>query len=124
MAILADEQDVFERVMAVFADISARAKSGSTPLHWAAFSNASDTIELLARSGVDIDVKLPSGITPLFITVRQGHADAVRTLLELGADVNGRPDVDPVFGSTPLEIAIIRGLDEIADILRAAGATE
>ncbi len=106
------------------ADISARAKSGSTPLHWAAFSNASDTIELLARSGVDIDVKLPSGITPLFFAAREAQVGAVRTFLELGADVNGAPDVDPVFPSTPLEEAISRGLEEIADILRAAGATE
>ena len=50
--------------------------------------------------------------------------DAVRTLLELGADVNGAPDVDPVFPSTPMKLAIAVGLEEIADILRAAGATE
>ncbi len=46
------------------------------------------------------------------------------TLLELGADVNGRPDVDPVFPTAPLEYAIALGQDEIADMLRAAGATE
>ena len=45
-------------------------------------------------------------------------------ILELGADVNGAPDVDPVFASTPLELAIDKGWDEIADMLRAAGATE
>ncbi len=107
------------------ADISARGgQFGLTPLHMAARSNASGTIELLARSGVDIDEKLLDGLTPLSNAARQAQAGAVRTLLELGADVNGAPDVDPVFPSTPLEEAISRGLEEIADILRAAGATE
>ena len=87
----------------------------------AARSNASGTIELLARSGVDIDEKLRDGLTPLSNAARQAQAGAVRTLLELGADVNGAPDVDPVFPYTPLEEAIARGLEEIADILRAGG---
>ncbi len=106
------------------ADINARNRNGRTPLHVAAVSNASGAIELLARSGVDIDQKDRSGLTPLSFAVFAGQADAVRTLLELGADVNGAPDVDPALSSTPLKLAIARGLEEIADILRAAGATE
>ena len=46
------------------------------------------------------------------------------TIDELGADVNGARDTEPVFPSTPLAEAIDRGLDEIADILREAGASE
>ena len=106
------------------ANINARNREGRTPLHIAAASNASGAIELLVRSGVDIDEKLPSGLNPLLIAARGAQVGAVRTLLELGADVNGAPDVDPVFPSTPLEEAIARGLEEIVDILRAAGATE
>ncbi len=106
------------------ADINARNRNGRVPLHDAAISNASGAIELLVRSGVDIDQKEQNGETPLSFAVQAGQADAVRTLLELGADVNGAPDVDPVYPSTPLEEAIARGLEEIADILRAAGATE
>ncbi len=106
------------------ADISARHQNGLTPLHVAARTNAWGTIELLARSGVDIDEKLRDGLTPLLHATQHANAGAVRTLLELGADVNGAPDVDPVFPSTPLEEAIARGLEEIADILRAAWAKE
>ncbi len=107
------------------ADFSARARTeGLTPLHAAAHSNASGIIELLARSGIDIDEKLPSGLTPLSHAAGHANAGAVRTLVELGADVNGAPDVDPVFPSTPLEQAIAKGLEEIVAILRAAGATE
>ena len=95
-----------------------------TPLRAAARANAASAIELLARSGVDIDDKGPSGLNPLILAVERGAVDAVRTLLELGADVNGAPNIDPVFASTPLELAIARGLDEIASILRAAGAAE
>ena len=94
------------------------------PLHMAAISNASGAIELLVRSGVDIDEKMRTGATSLSLAVFAGQADAVRTLVELGADVNGVPDVDPVLPSTPLKLAITSGLEEIADILRAAGATE
>ncbi len=65
-----------------------------------------------------------AGLAGTSISESPAHVGAVRTLLELGADVNGAPDVDPVFPSTPLEDAIARGLEEIADILRAAGATE
>ena len=106
------------------ANINARNREGRTPLHIAAASNASGAIELLVRSGVDIDEKLRGGATPLSFAVFAGQVDAVRTLLKLGADVNGAPDVDPVFPSTPLKLAIASGLKEIADILRAAGATE
>ncbi len=106
------------------ADISARHQNGLTPLHVAARTNAWGTIELLARSGVDIDEKVSDGQTSLLLAARETDAGTVRTLLELGADVNGAPDVDPVFPSTPLEDAIARGLEEIVDILRAAGATE
>ena len=122
-----DQVDMAVLLLDAGADINARGNHvGNAPLHMAALGNASGVIELLARSGVDIDVKNPSssGLTPLLIAVRQAHTDAVRTLLELGADVNGRPDVDPVFPTAPLEYAIALGQDEIADMLRAAGATE
>ncbi len=67
---------------------------------------------------------MSDGQTSLLLAARETDAGTVRALLELGADVNGAPDVDPVFPSTPLELAIALGRDEIADILREAGATE
>lgn len=103
---------------------SSTESSPLAPLHMAAISNASRAIELLVRSGADIDEKMRTGATSLSLAVFAGQADAVRTLVELGADVNGVPDVDPVLPSTPLKLAITSGLEEIADILRAAGATE
>lgn len=50
--------------------------------------------------------------------------DAVRRLIDLGADVNGAPETEPVFPTTPLRHALDHGRDEIADILREAGASE
>ena len=121
-----DQVGVAALMLDAGADINVRViQDGLKPLHRAAEGNAPGMIELLVHSGVDIDEKSSSGgQTPLIIAVDRGQADAVRTLLELGADVNGAPDVDPVFPSTPLELAIRSGLDEIADMLRAAGATE
>ena len=105
------------------ADIEARGTREITPLMRAAVHNAVGTIELLVTAGADIDAKLPSGRTALYFAM-EGGADAVRKLIKLGADLNGAPETEPVFPSTPLAMAIARGLDEIADILREAGASE
>ncbi len=90
----------------------------------AAGINAVGAIELLVDEGADIDAKRLSRLTALHFTVQDGGTDSVRKLIELGADLNGAPEIEPVLPSTPLAIAIALGLDEIADILREAGASE
>ena len=88
----------------------------------AARGNAAGAVELLVAAGAEIDAKEAG--TALLYAVANGAADTTRKLIELGADVNGAPETEPVFPSTPLAIAIAQGLDEIADILREAGASE
>ncbi len=90
----------------------------------AAFANAVGAIELLVAEGADIDAKQSAGETALYWASVEGAAEALRKLIELGADLNGAPETEPVFPSTPLAMAIQRGLDGIADILREAGASE
>ena len=90
----------------------------------AATSNAAGAVELLVAEGAEIDGKSSSGRTALLLAVQAGGADVLRKLIELGADVNGAPETEPVFPSTPLANAIALGQEEIADILREAGAVE
>ena len=106
------------------ADIDARDIDGRTPLMQAASTNAVGVIELLVAESADIEAKLLSGRTALYTAAVLGGADAVRKLIELGADVNGAPEIEPVFASTPLTDAIRFGREENADILRAAGASQ
>jgi ankyrin repeat protein len=119
-----DRVDLVQLLIEAGADIEARNLPGGTPLMAAASANAAGAIELLVAAGADIDAKLPSGRTGLALAAITGGVDAVRKLLELEAEVNGAPETEPVFPSTPLAEALVLGLDEIADILREAGASE
>ena len=120
----ADQVEIVKLLIEAGADIEARILPGSTSMILAALGNAVDAIELLVAEGADIDAKLPSGSTALTVATQAGSADAVRKLIELGANVNGAPETEPVFPFTPLANAIALGRDEIADILREAGASQ
>ncbi len=106
------------------ADIEARNFRAFTPLFLAAGGNAVGAIELLVAEGADIDAKRGPGFTALHFATNRGSVDALRKLIELGVDLNGAPHTEPVYRLTPLGYAIGLGRDEIADILRDAGASE
>jgi cytohesin len=73
--------------------------TGLTPMEWAGFGNAGDSIRLLAEYGADVNFPHPSGrFTPLFPPAQTGNLKAGRALLELGAD----PDTTDERGNTPL----------------------
>ena len=120
----ADSVEVARLLIEAGADIEARGWMGGGPLMIAAFANAAGTVELLVISGANIDAKLTSGRTALTSAVQNNAAEAVNKLLKLGADINGAPETEPVDPITPLAYAIANKSDEIADILREAGASE
>lgn len=79
--------------------------------------------EVLRRTDVDVDHVNDLGWTGLLEAVILGdggpdHQEVVRVLLEAGAD----PDLADRDGTTPLAHAEAAGADEIAGILRDAGA--
>jgi ankyrin repeat protein len=78
--------------------------------------------ELLVGRGARVEQQHYLGTTALHWAVRGGQRDLVAFLIENGADVNrvGRK-FDPA-GETPLQTAMQRGHDEVADLLRAKGA--
>ena len=82
-----------------------------------------ENVKLLIAAGVDVDYVNASGWTCLLEAVILGdggptHQQIVRLLLGRKA----QPDLADSNGVTPLQHAERRGYDEIAQLLRAAGA--
>ena len=97
------------------ADVNARAKNGSTPLHIASTFGAPEVARVLLEHGADVNARDADGRTPLYsrlywivtgsaIQPRAGSVEVARLLLERGADVNARTN----DGSTPLHAASSR----------------
>lgn len=96
-----------------------------TPIQWAILRGSDDIVGLLIKSGADLGLNteydpqfIDSGRTPLALSVTSGNKVGVSMLLAAGADVNlgGFPE------SSPLLMAVGRGLTEIVKILLDAGA--
>lgn len=75
------------------------------PLHFAAWGNHADVIELLLDNGASPyaqSVINPEGLMPLHLAIINGSVDAIRALLSRGAGV----DVRLPSGQTPLMFAV------------------
>ena len=96
---------------------------GSTPLHWAAFSNAEDTLLYL----INLDcfktqeeklnyINKPDfqGYTPLHLSVNSKSKRTVMKLLQNGAS----SDLKDKKGKTPLDLAKSQNQKEIAEIIK------
>ncbi|KAK2710168.1 ankyrin-3-like [Artemia franciscana] len=85
------------------ANVNAKQKDGTTPLHIAIQSYHITVTELLLESGANVDSKIENGTTALHIAAELGRisSEIIRFLLEFGADINSVDDV----GKTALHIA-------------------
>lgn len=93
---------------------------GGTPLLRAVERGDTTMVELLLARGADPDARCScgGGEYPLWVAASQNDPVALDLLLDAGADFDR-----PAFsGLTPLDVAIIRRYDDIADRLRTAGA--
>lgn len=139
-------KDIAELLVKSGADVNTNNSYGGTALMYAAKWGHTDVAEFLIRSGADVNAKGKDGSTALMSAASGGHTDmarllvnagadsrtavvwavkehnfnAVKLLIELGADVNAT-DND---GLTLLTHSILHGRNDIADLLRAAGAKE
>jgi ankyrin repeat protein len=98
--------------LAAGADVNAKNKYGSTPLHRAIEAAHKEIAELLIANGADVNAKGEADATPLHYAATKEVAEL---LIVKGADVNAKDE----FGETPLDLA--DGKTETADLLRKHG---
>jgi len=80
--------DVSRLLMHHGADVWARAKSGFTPLLFAARVGDLESAQALVDAGADVNDTAPDGSSVLVVATVRGHADLARLLLDYGADPN------------------------------------
>lgn len=72
-------------------DVNIRAQpSGWTPLHDAAYSDASNAVARLIEAGASVDARSHSGATPLCFAAQEDAPNATQILLKAGADPSMR----------------------------------
>jgi ankyrin repeat protein len=110
-----------ERLLAAGTDINARDAHGQTALMLAALEGHERTVAFLADRGASLDQTAEYHLTALMLAVIRGHRWVAQSLVNAGADVTIRGSGAPGFeGKTALELAAVRGYDNLVEILRRA----
>jgi hypothetical protein len=92
---------------------------GNTPLHWAAFKNETECVNLLLRYGSDPNARAhPSGWTPLHDAAYSNSRECIALLMDAGALVDARAN----SGATPLCFAAQEDSAEAAALLLRYGS--
>jgi ankyrin repeat protein len=123
-ALLADAAEKMDRaairtLLQKHANVNAPQVDGMTALHWAAYQDDLDTVELLLRAGAAPKATNRYGVTPLSLACTNGNAAIVRLLLRAGAD----PNAALPGGETPLMTASRVGSLASVTALLERGAT-
>lgn len=99
------------------ADVNARNRNNSTPLHWAIHDQAK--VRFLLSKGAEVNARQVQGRTPLYLTTMLGNSvPTMRLLFTKGAD----PNVASINRQTPLMMAAARGNVEGMQLLIEKGA--
>jgi len=94
-------------------DISTKDNNNSTPLHWACFSGAYDSVKFLISLNAEINAMDKNELTPLHIAVLHGRKNIVIKLLQYGAI----KEIENSRGEIALYLAWKKKYKEIYNIL-------
>jgi ankyrin repeat protein len=100
------------------ADVNAPQVDGMTALHWAAYQDDLESLELLIGAGANVKAANRYGIAPLTVAITNGDSAMVEMLLKAGAD----PDTTLRGGETALMTAARVGTLASVKALVARGA--
>jgi len=95
--------------------------TGMDALLYAIMINDSNTAKKLLDEGMDINKPFQRGWTFLHLAAQKNRVEIAEMLISKGARVNVRNGKDGQ-GSTPLEVAVSRKHNEMAEMLRKHGA--
>ena len=97
---------------------------GATPLFLASQEGRTEICKILLDHNANVDQPMDNNITPLAVAACFGKVDCVELLLSAGAvnvEMTGYNDIMKIgAGNTPLQIAIQKGHDVIATMIRTA----
>jgi len=103
------------------ANVNARNKNGSTPLHNAANKGNAGVIKFLVDQKANVNAKDTKGVTPLHLAAGEGNLALVKFLVGKGADVNAESE-----RGTPMDLAVRSGVAkknmDVALFLNSQGA--
>jgi uncharacterized protein len=121
LAAYLDHREVVEYLLSKGADVNfAAPTTGFTALTGAVSQRHVAVVETLLKHGADPNHVYEGALTPLVVATTHGDANLVRLLIDHGAD----PTLGTAEGKSALDIAMEKGLKEIADVLRLHGGTK
>lgn len=118
VAVMCDERDGCEFLMARGADKHLRDSATMCPLHIAVAERNVGMAKLLLDHHVDINVRQYNGLTSLHCAAQMGYEEIVDLLIDYGADL----EVKSVDGSTALHLASVDGQRHVVKLLITRGA--
>jgi len=123
-AVMGNQTNMAEYLLAHGADVNAGDRYGMTPLHQAAAFNGKDMAVILLAHGAKLDAMgAKYGVIqfmPLHLAAEAGFADVIQVLLDHGADINARTGGQNRV--TPLHMAAAKGRSAVVRMLLQAGA--
>ena len=116
IAARANAHEAVKALIAAGADV--KATTPGTALHFAAYHDALETVELLVNQGAGIHARDVFGGTPLHEAARENALETAKWLIARGADVKAQNHSH----KTPLHLAAKEGALETAKLLVTNGA--
>ena len=99
-------------------DVNQPDADGATALHWAAYRDDVESVDLLIAAGANVNAANDLGATPLWNACTSAGEVVAKRLLDAGAN----PNLTLIAGESPLMAAARAGKAGVASLLLAKGA--